>query len=75
MKTLYLTDLDGTLLRSDEKTSSFTNDVINRLVSEGMIFSYATARSYNTSHKVAKGMTASFPITAHLSVIMRPASF
>ncbi len=71
MKTLYLTDLDGTLLRSDEKTSSFTNDVINRLVSEGMIFSYATARSYNTSHKVAKGMTASFPIIIYNGAFIR----
>ena len=28
MKTLYVSDLDGTLLRSDAKTSAYTNQVI-----------------------------------------------
>ena len=53
-KTLFVTDLDGTLLRSDQKTSKFTNSVINMLVEKGMLFSYATARSWNTAHKVQK---------------------
>ena len=35
MKTLYVTDLDGTLLRSDERTSAYTNQIINQLVAEG----------------------------------------
>lgn len=43
MKTLYVSDLDGTLLRSDETTSEYTNNVINNLTDRGMIFSYATA--------------------------------
>lgn len=46
MKTLYVSDLDGTLLNSKQHTSSYTNQVINQLVDEGMLFSYATARSY-----------------------------
>ena len=58
MKTLYVSDLDGTLLRSDETTSDFTNKTINELVSRGMLFSYATARSYVTSRKVTKGIDA-----------------
>ena len=45
MRTLYVSDLDGTLLRSDERTSGYTNRTVNRLVGEGMLFSYATARS------------------------------
>lgn len=44
MKTLYVSDLDGTLLNSQQQTSSYTNQVINQLVDEGMLFSYATAR-------------------------------
>lgn len=44
MKILYVSDLDGTLLRSDQRTSAYTNHVINRLVSQGVLFSYATAR-------------------------------
>ena len=39
MRTLYVTDLDGTLLRSDQKTSEYTNQTINELVNRGMLFS------------------------------------
>lgn len=62
MKTLYVSDLDGTLLRSNETTSDYTNAIINKLVEEGMIFSYATARSYHTSHKVTNGLNAKIPL-------------
>ncbi len=58
MKTLYVSYLDGTLLRSDAKTCEFTNQVINQLTSEGMLFSYATARSYLTATKATKGLNA-----------------
>ena len=71
MKTLYVSDLDGTLLRSDQKTSAYTNSVINRLVSSGMLFSYATARSYNTSHMATQGMTASFPLIIYNGAFIR----
>ena len=56
MKTLYVSDLDGTLIRSDQRTSAYTNDTINALVKEGMLFSYATARSYSTARKVTEAM-------------------
>lgn len=65
VKTLYVSDLDGTLIRSDERTSEYTNQVINRLVAEGMIFSYATARSFHTSHKVTAGLNARIPLITY----------
>ena len=65
MKTLYVSDLDGTLLRSDETTSTYTNQVINELVEKGMLFSYATARSYHTAHKVTKGLQAKIPLIVY----------
>ena len=67
-KTLYVSDLDGTLLRSDERTSSFTNDVINTLTSRGMVFSYATARSFNTARKVTQGLDAKIPLIVYNGV-------
>lgn len=65
MKTLYVSDLDGTLLHSTETTSAFTNQTINHLVDNGMYFSYATARSYQTSHKATKGLQAKIPLIVY----------
>lgn len=65
MKTLYVSDLDGTLLRSDETISKYTSDVINKLTAKGMLFSYATARSYVTSKKVTKGLDAKIPLIVY----------
>lgn len=65
MSTFYVSDLDGTLLRSDEKTSEYTNSVINRLTEKGMIFSYATARSLITAKKVTSGINAKIPLIVY----------
>lgn len=65
MKTLYVSDLDGTLLRSEQRTSDYTNQVINALTEKGVFFSYATARSFHTARKVTKGMEAHFPLIVY----------
>lgn len=65
MRTLYVSDLDGTLLRSNESTSEYTNSVINALVAQGMLFSYATARSLITAKKVTKGIDAKIPLIVY----------
>ena len=65
MKTLYVSDLDGTLLRNNERTSNFTNNVINDLTDRGMIFSYATARSLITAKKVTDGMVCKIPLIVY----------
>ena len=64
-KTLYLSDLDGTLLRSDRTLSSYTCRVIGRLAERGVCFSYATARSIETARKVTEGIRVSLPVIVH----------
>lgn len=64
-KILYLCDLDGTLLRSDERISEYTASTINRFVREGGCFSYATARSFVTASIVTAGLTAEFPVICY----------
>ena len=70
MKVLYVSDLDGTLLRSDAKTSEYTNRVINQLTSKGILFSYATARSYLTATKATKGLNAQIPIITYNGAVI-----
>lgn len=64
-RTLFLTDLDGTLLHSNQSVSEKTSSLINRMVKQGMLFSYATARSWYSSHKVTRGLDAKFPIIVY----------
>lgn len=70
MRVLYISDLDGTLLRSDSMISEYTSQVINELTSKGMLFSYATARSYLTSVKVTKGLHARIPIITYNGAVI-----
>lgn len=65
MKTLYISDLDGTLLRSDETISEYTSDVINRMTDRGILFSYATARSLITAKKVTGAINAQIPLITY----------
>lgn len=71
MKTLYVTDLDGTLLRRDQTLSDFTVRTINGLVDRGMCFSYATARSIVTAAKVTTGLSSKFPVIVHNGTFIR----
>lgn len=70
MKILYVSDLDGTLLRSNARTSAYTNQVINELTAKGMLFSYATARSYYTATKVTEGLNAHIPIITYNGAVI-----
>lgn len=64
-KTLYLSDLDGTLLRSDQTLSAYTCSVIDRLAGVGVHFSFATARSIDTAARVTKGLEMDLPVIVH----------
>lgn len=65
MKTLHVTDLDGTLLNSNSSISEYSKNIINGLVEKGMLFTYATARSLTSASVVAKGLSTEIPIIAY----------
>ena len=71
MTTLYVSDLDGTLLNSNQTLSTYTIETINQLVDEDMLFSYATARSYQTAKKVTQGLQAPFPLIVYNGACIR----
>ncbi len=64
-KTLYVTDLDGTLLNHNQALSEYTKNTINSLIEQGMAFSYATARSYVTASKVTTGISPKIPVIVY----------
>lgn len=64
-KTLYVTDLDGTLLNRNDIINPFSIQAINTLVENGMLFTYATARSLVSASKVTKGLSTNIPVIAY----------
>lgn len=62
---LYVTDLDGTLLRGDQTVSPFTVATLNHLISRGMQITYATARSYRTSSLILRDINFNLPCITH----------
>lgn len=61
MKTLYVSDLDGTLLRSDGTLSDFSRHTLNTLTQSEICFTYATGRSQITAAKATYGFLSSVP--------------
>ena len=61
-KTLYVTDLDGTLMRNDKSISGHSLEIINNLIAEGANFTVATARSVSSVKDIVKPMDISIPL-------------
>lgn len=61
-KTLYITDLDGTILDRNARVPKESCRILNRLMEEGMAFTYATARSIVSSSKVTEGLNITLPV-------------
>ena len=61
MKTLYISDLDGTLLSPKAELTDFAKSAINGFCSSGGRFTIATARTAATVEGIFKGVTLSDP--------------
>lgn len=60
--TLYLSDLDGTLLSNDAKLKKRTCEMLNRLIEKGVMFSFATARGFKTTYPIMKELNLRLPV-------------
>ena len=73
MRTLYVTDLDGTLLNTESRINPESLSIINELVEQGMLFTYATARSLESASVVTEGLRLTMPVIVYNGAfIMRP---
>ena len=61
IKTLYITDLDGTLLNNNARLSETSAEILNRLLEKGLLFSVATARSVVTVAPILQQLPMTLP--------------
>lgn len=52
-------------MRPDETLSEYTRKALNALIERGVIFSFATARSYNTAMPLLDGLKLNAPMIVH----------
>lgn len=62
MKTLYISDLDGTLLNENALLSEDTIQGLNKLIEKGVNFTVATARTNATVVKMLKDVNIQLPV-------------
>ena len=75
MKILYISDLDGTLLDSGAKLPRDSCAELNVLISQGLNFTYATARSWTSASKIMRSCNLALPaITYNGAFIVKPDS-
>ena len=60
--TLYVSDLDGTLLRNDTTLSRYSRDTLNALLDQGLHFTVASARSIASMHRLLAGLRLRLPV-------------
>lgn len=61
MRTLFVSDLDGTLLNSDAMISGFTLNNLNGLIEKGVQFALATSRSMSSAKGIIDGLKLKLP--------------
>lgn len=69
-KTLYVTDLDGTLMHNDKTLSEFTINTLNKLIEQGMLITYATARSFQSAWEITKDIHFTLPVITRNGTVL-----
>lgn len=69
-KTLYISDLDGTLLNTDAELSGYATDRLNALIQNGLCFSVATARTFASAGHLISGLPLSIPVVLMNGVLV-----
>ena len=59
---LFISDLDGTLLLPNGTLPEEFKYRLNKLISDGMRFTIATARNYDSAYPILKGLNLTFPV-------------
>ena len=62
LKPLYVTDLDGTLMRSDKTISAQSVETVNRLIAAGMCFTIATAHTIRSAAPIVREIGFRLPV-------------
>lgn len=62
LKSLYVTDLDGTLLNSQGKLSEYSVAALNHLIDNDVLITFATARSLGDLCEIMKDVKVQLPV-------------
>lgn len=62
MNSLFVSDLDGTLLTDAAELSEWSRITLSRLLNEGLLFTVASARSVASIADILKGLTLPLPV-------------
>jgi len=69
-KTLYVADMDGTLLGASGKLSDFAVEALNGLIAQGMHFTVATARSAASAPRIMRKVRLRLPMVLMNGVML-----
>jgi 5-amino-6-(5-phospho-D-ribitylamino)uracil phosphatase len=70
VKTLIVTDLDGTLMRDDGHVSEYSKSVIKELLSRGHLFTIASARSLVSIRRLFSGLDIKLPVVSYNGAVV-----
>ena len=68
--TLYVSDLDGTLMRNDCTLSQNTIRTINELTEKGLAFTFATARSIESARTITGELRLKLPVITRNGAVL-----